>query len=80
MPSLCKPSPLEPKPDNILPLSGQAKRPAGRVRAGDNDPFWRTKQTTARFFAERILPHAAALLGPVTSGAATLGALDDDQF
>ena len=31
-------------------------------------------------YAERILPQAAALLGPVTSGAAALGALDDDQF
>ncbi len=50
-----------------------------RIDAGDNAPFYRAKQTTARFYAERILPQAAALLGPVTSGAATLGALDDDQ-
>ena len=39
--------------------------------------FYRSKQATARFFAERILPQAAALLGPVTSGAETLAALDD---
>ncbi len=50
-----------------------------RVDAGDAAPLYRAKQATARFYAERILPQAAALLGPVTSGAATLGALDDDQ-
>jgi hypothetical protein len=53
---------------------------ARRMAAGDDAPFHRAKQTTARFYAERILPHAAALLGPITSGAATLGALDDDRF
>ena len=50
-----------------------------RLRAGDNQaaPFYRAKQATARFFAERILPQAPALLGPITSGAAALSALDD---
>ncbi len=53
---------------------------ARRIDAGDDAPFYRAKRTTARFYAERILPQAAALLGPITSGAATLAALDDDQF
>jgi hypothetical protein len=43
-----------------------------------DDAFYRTKQTTARFYIDRLLPQAAALLGPITSGAATLAALDDD--
>ena len=41
--------------------------------------FYRTKQATARFYIDRLLPQAAALLGPITSGAATLAALGDDD-
>jgi len=39
---------------------------------GDNTGFYRNKVVTARFYAEQLLPQAAALLGPVTRGAATL--------
>ena len=42
--------------------------------------FYRTKRATARFYIERLLPQAAALLGPITSGAATLATLGDDDF
>ncbi len=42
--------------------------------------FYRTKQATARFYIDRLLPQAGALLGPITSGAATLAALGDDDF
>jgi alkylation response protein AidB-like acyl-CoA dehydrogenase len=44
--------------------------------AGEREDFCRAKIVTARFFAERILTQAPALLGPVTSGAETLAALD----
>ena len=50
----------------------------GRLaESNGNDAFYRTKQATARFYIDRLLPHAAALLGPITSGAATLAALGD---
>ncbi len=42
--------------------------------------FYRTKQATARLFAERLLPQAAALFGPVGSGTASLAALGDEDF
>ncbi len=59
-------------------MAESALKAAERLRASNQDAaFLRAKQASARFYAERILPGAAALLRPVTSGAATLGALDD---
>ncbi|MSO65076.1 MAG: acyl-CoA dehydrogenase, partial [Alphaproteobacteria bacterium] len=40
--------------------------------------FYRAKIATARFFAEQLLPPAAALLGPITRGAAALYAIEPD--
>lgn len=45
---------------------------------GDNTGFYRNKILTARFFAEQLLPQAAALLGPITQGAATLYAIETE--
>ncbi|MEQ8246146.1 MAG: acyl-CoA dehydrogenase C-terminal domain-containing protein [Alphaproteobacteria bacterium] len=45
---------------------------------GDNTGFYRNKVLTARFFAEQLLPQAAALLGPITQGAATLYAIEPE--
>ncbi len=45
---------------------------------GDNTGFYRNKVLTARFYAEQILPQAAALLGPVTGGAATMYAIEPE--
>ena len=61
-------------------MAETALKAAERLRATDGDAFYRAKHTTARFYAERILPQAAALLGPVTSGGAMLNAVDDDQL
>ena len=47
---------------------------------GADAPFLKAKMATARFYAEQILPQAAALLGPVTSGAEMLYAIDEDMF
>ncbi len=45
-----------------------------------NGAFYRAKEATARFYIDRLLPQAEALLGPITSGAATLAGLGDDDF
>ena len=48
------------------------------LMAGDgNEPFLRSKITTARFYAEHVLPQAVALRGSVCAGTAALAALDD---
>ena len=43
-----------------------------------DEAFLRAKIATARFYAEHVLPEAAALLKPVTAGTAGLIALDAD--
>ena len=47
---------------------------------GGDDTFLKAKIATARFYAEQILPQAAALLGPVTRGAALLYAIPADEL
>jgi 3-(methylthio)propanoyl-CoA dehydrogenase len=47
---------------------------------GGDDAFLKAKIATARFYAEQILPQAAALLGPVTRGAALLYAVPVDEL
>ena len=47
---------------------------------GGDDAFLKAKIATARFYAEQILPQAAALLGPVTRGAALLYAIPADEL
>ena len=59
-------------------LGRQALTAHGRVAAGDGDDFCRAKLVTARFYAEQVLPQAAALLGPATAGAGTLFALSPE--
>ncbi len=62
-------------------LTKQAVAATQRLQAGNADEaFLKAKITTARFFAEQILPQAPALLGPITRGAATVFALSEDQF
>ena len=62
-------------------MMAEAAIVAGERLAESNagDTFYRTKQATARFYIDRLLPQAEALLGPITSGAATLAALGDDD-
>ena len=48
------------------------------IDGGGDEPFLRAKITTARFYAEHVLPQAAALFGSVTAGTAALAALDAD--
>jgi 3-(methylthio)propanoyl-CoA dehydrogenase len=62
-------------------LAQQAVAAQERLDASKGDPaFLKAKITTARYFAEQILPQAQALLGPITRGGALLFALDEAQF
>ena len=56
-------------------LGRQALTAQRKLAAGGGDDFCRAKLVTARFYAEQVLPQAAAMLGPVTAGAGTLFAL-----
>ncbi len=62
-------------------LARQAAEAARRLEAGEGDPrFLKAKIATARYFAEQLLPAAAALLGPVTRGASQLFAIPEDAL
>ncbi|MFQ3667113.1 MAG: acyl-CoA dehydrogenase C-terminal domain-containing protein, partial [Sphingomonadaceae bacterium] len=62
-------------------LARQAAEAARRLEAGEGDPaFLRAKLATARFYAEQLLPAAAALLGPVTRGADMLYAIPEEAL
>ena len=61
-------------------LARQAAEAARRIEGGSNDPFLKAKIATARYFAEQHLPPATALLGPVTRGAESLYALEEEEF
>ena len=51
-----------------------------RLRSGEDDPFLRDKITTARFFADHLLPGVRGLLGSTTAGATGLFALAPEAF
>ena len=50
------------------------------IDAGSNDNFYRHKISTARFFAERILPRSEALRQMVRAGSASTMAIGADVF
>jgi alkylation response protein AidB-like acyl-CoA dehydrogenase len=59
-------------------LLRQALVAADQLAAGTGNPgFLAAKITTARFFAEQLLPQVAALSAPVTRGAASLYAITE---
>ncbi len=51
-----------------------ALRSAERITAGESDPFYAAKISTARYFAEMYLPPAGALAGPVRTACHTVDA------
>ncbi|NNF52737.1 MAG: acyl-CoA dehydrogenase [Gammaproteobacteria bacterium] len=53
---------------------------AERIAAGDASEFFVTKIKTARFYAEHLLPRAAALGMTIEAGTETLMALGEDQL
>ena len=62
-------------------LARQAVEAKRRLDDGAGDiAYLKGKIVTAQFFAEQMLPPATALLGPITRGAETLFAIDEDEF
>ena len=60
---------------------GREARAARRhIDAGSDDPFHAHKISTARFFAERILPRAEAQRRMVRAGSASVMAIGADEF
>jgi hypothetical protein len=51
-----------------------------RWEAGLDPGFHQAKIVTARFYAEQILPKAAALLAAIENGGGTVMALAEEQF
>ena len=51
-----------------------------KIEGGDKDPFYDAKIKTARFYADHILPRAAALRAGIVGGAEGVLALTEDQF
>ena len=58
-----------------MAVAAQAK-----IGAGDTDPFFAHKLTTARYFAERIAPEGAAHLAKLKTGADTMMSLPAEAF
>ena len=62
-------------------LAKQALAARRCLAGGDSrEAFLKAKVATARFYAEQILPQGAALLGPITAGAAALFAIAPDDL
>jgi hypothetical protein len=61
-------------------LARSAVAALARIEAGEGAAFARNKLATVRYFAEQILPSAAANLPAVMAGAEPLFAIDADDF
>jgi len=51
-----------------------------KIDGGDNDPFYKAKVVTTRFYADHVLSQAAGLASSVTEGAEGVLALAEDMF
>ena len=62
-------------------MARAARIASQRLAAGEGDAgFYRAKVVTARFYADHVLPQAAALAHTVTAGSSAALALDEAQF
>jgi hypothetical protein len=50
------------------------------IKAGSDDPFYRAKLVTARFYFERLLPETAYHIRAARSGAKNVMAMDVELF
>jgi hypothetical protein len=50
------------------------------LEAGSNDDFLKTKQITAQFYFEHLLPRTGSYLATITAGCESMMALDAEQF
>ncbi len=51
-----------------------------RLADGDGDPFWAAKLSTARFYADHVLPQAAGLAESVMNGAGSVMEMAEEAF
>jgi hypothetical protein len=51
-----------------------------KIDGGDNDPFYKAKVVTTRFYADHVLSQAGGLASSVTEGAEGVLALAEDMF
>ena len=62
-------------------LMGRSALAANRhLQAGSNDEFYRSKISTAIYFAERILPRSQSLASMIAAGSASTMAIDADDL
>jgi alkylation response protein AidB-like acyl-CoA dehydrogenase len=62
-------------------MARAAAAAAGRIAAGDEDKsFYEAKITTAKFYAEQMLPLAGSYRKAIEAGSDTMMALSEDQF
>ncbi|MDV7214038.1 acyl-CoA dehydrogenase C-terminal domain-containing protein, partial [Azotobacter beijerinckii] len=62
-------------------MARSALRAQALLEAGGGDPqFLEAKLTTARFYAEHLLPRVHSLLAAVKAGSGSIMALADEQF
>jgi hypothetical protein len=57
-----------------------AKAANKRIAEGSDDPFYRNKLITGRYFLERIAPEGSSHLAKLKSGAATMMSLPEEAF
>jgi hypothetical protein len=53
---------------------------ATKIAAGDSDPFYAAKLTTARFYADHVLSQALWLHHEIVHGSASVMTLTEEQF
>jgi alkylation response protein AidB-like acyl-CoA dehydrogenase len=61
-------------------LARSAAISAAKIAAGDNDPFYSAKVTTARFYADHVLSQALWLHHEIVHGSASVMLLPVEQF
>jgi alkylation response protein AidB-like acyl-CoA dehydrogenase len=61
-------------------MARAAQISATKIAAGDNDPFYAAKLTTARFYADHVLSQALWLHHEIVHGSASVMTLTEDQF
>ena len=53
---------------------------AKKIAAGESDPFYAAKLTTARFYADHVLSQALWLNHEIVSGSASVMTLTEEQY
>jgi len=61
-------------------LWGQMAKVALTKQEESDDPFYRTKLKTARFYMERVLPQTQSLLASIQSGSACMMDFEEDEL